>query len=68
MACQSENSYAASHLMPFSDIEVVWAKMESQKLDKECFDIIRHNYEALKQNQLLNSLVERKSGSTQRKI
>lgn len=68
MACQSENLYAASHLVPFSNIEVVWEKMENQKLNKECFDIIRQDYEAFQQNQLLNSMVERKSGFTQRKL
>lgn len=68
MACQFQNSYAASRLVPLSDIQAVWGKMESHQLEKECFDVIRQDYEAFKQNQLLNSVVDHPHRSTRRKI
>lgn len=68
MACMYQNSYAASRLIPFSNMQVVWERMENQKLEKECFDVIRQDYEAFQQRQFLNTVLEPTNRSTQRKI
>ncbi len=68
MACQFGNCYAASRLVPLSDIHTVWEKMQKNNLEKESFDMIREDYEAFKQKQVLNTVVEHKKGSKQRKI
>lgn len=68
MACQFGNCYAASCLVPLSDIHAVWEKMQKNNLEKECFDIIRPDYDAFKQKQLLNTVVGCKKETKQRKI
>jgi len=68
MACMYQNAHAASRLVPLSDVQVVWERMENQELEKECFDIIRQDYEAFQQRCVLHNSVEQPTRSTHRKI
>lgn len=68
MACQFGRFDMAQRLIPLSDVESVWERMEKMHLETQCFDIIREEYEALKQNKLLNTVVKHKNGSVVRKI
>lgn len=68
MACQFQRFDMAQRLLPLSDVESVWQRMEKRGMETQCFDVIREEYEAFKQNKLLNTVVKHKSGSVARKI